>query len=216
MKKPRFVVCLGVPAVGLSGAWLCAAPQSSPAAVDAPKAMTERQHTRREERLRVAPYRKWLNEEVTYIVTDEQRSTFRRLNTDTGREKFIEQFWLRRDPTPGTLENEFREEHYRRFAHANQHLASQNPGWKTDRGRIYIVFGPPDEIDDHSSDSKAAFPFVDWTYRHLDGSARQNRISGHHQIGRGPHVRRSEEFWDSWAALSGSNSWSSKGFREPV
>jgi GWxTD domain-containing protein len=68
-----------------------------------------------------------------------------------------------------TVENEFKEEHYRRIAYANEHFTTGIPGWKTDRGRVYIVHGPPDEIDDHSSDSTAALPFVDWTYRHLDG-----------------------------------------------
>ena len=88
---------------------------------------------------------------VAYIITDEERQAFKRLQTDEEREQFIEQFWLRRDPTPDTVENEFKEEHYRRIAYANEHFASGIPGWKTDRGRIYIVFGPPDEIDSHPS-----------------------------------------------------------------
>ena len=118
------------------------------------KPLTERQKKKNEEKLRKeleTPYRKWLNEDVAYIITDEERSAFKRLQTDEEREQFIEQFWLRRDPTPDTFENEFREEHYRRIAYANEHYASGIPGWETDRGRIYITFGPPDEIESHPS-----------------------------------------------------------------
>jgi len=110
------------------------------------KPMTEKQRKKQEAKLRKeleTPYRKWLNEDVTYIITDEERTAFKRLNTDDEREQFIEQFWLRRDPTPDTEENEFKEEHYRRIAYANEHYASGIPGWKADRGRIYITFGPP-------------------------------------------------------------------------
>jgi GWxTD domain-containing protein len=127
------------------------------------------------------PYRKWLNEDVVYIITDEERATFKSLQTDEEREQFIEQFWLRRDPTPDTVENEFREEHYRRIAYANEHFASLVPGWKTDRGRIYITYGPPDEIEDHSSGGSyqrpaaegggttSTFPFQQWRYRFIEG-----------------------------------------------
>ena len=78
-----------------------------------------------------------------------RRQAWKRLATDEEREQFIEQFWLRRDPTPDTAENEFKEEHYRRIAYANERYASGIPGWKTDRGRIYITFGPPDENESH-------------------------------------------------------------------
>src|SRR5579885_1808682 len=127
------------------------------------------------------PYKKWLNEDVAYIITDEERQAFKRLNTDEEREQFIEQFWLRRDPTPDTVENEFKEEHYRRIAYANEHYASGIPGWKTDRGRIYITFGPPDEIESHPSGgtyerppeegggTTSTFPFEQWRYRYIDG-----------------------------------------------
>jgi len=118
------------------------------------KPLTEKQKKKKEAQLKrelESPYRKWLNEDVSYIITDEERAAFRRLQTDEEREQFIENFWLRRDPTPDTVENEFKEEHYRRIAYANEHFPSGIPGWKTDRGRIYIVYGPPDEIDDHSS-----------------------------------------------------------------
>jgi GWxTD domain-containing protein len=114
------------------------------------KPLSEKERRRREEKLRKeleGPYRKWLSEDVLYIITDEERTAFKRLATDEEREQFIEQFWLRRDPSPDSQENDFKEEHYRRIAYANERYASGIPGWKTDRGRIYITFGPPDEIE---------------------------------------------------------------------
>src|SRR5215470_12927402 len=104
------------------------------------KPMTEKQRKANEAKLRKeleTPYKKWLNEEVVYIITDEERKAFGRLQTDEERQQFIEQFWLRRDPTPDTEENEYREEHYRRIAYANETFTSGVPGWKTDRGMIY-------------------------------------------------------------------------------
>jgi GWxTD domain-containing protein len=116
-----------------------------------------------------APYRKWLNEDVAYIITDEERAALKRLTTDEEREMFIEQFWLRRDPTPGTVENEFKEEHYRRIAYANEHYASSIPGWKTDRGRIYIIYGPPDEIDARRTSGTVEPSSEQWRYRFIEG-----------------------------------------------
>src|SRR5690349_2732548 len=116
------------------------------------KPLSEKQRKKKEEKLRKeleTPYKKWLEEDVGYIITDEERAAWKRLQTDDEREQFIENFWLRRDPTPDTVENEFKEEHYRRIAYANEHFASGIPGWKADRGRIYITFGPPDERDEH-------------------------------------------------------------------
>jgi len=148
------------------------------------KPLSEKERRKREERLRKeleGPYRKWLNEDVAYIITDEERTAFKRLATDDEREQFIEQFWLRRDPTPDTAENEYREEHYRRIAYANERYASGFPGWKSDRGRIYITFGPPDEIDSHPSGgtyerpmeegggTTSTFPFETWRYRWIEG-----------------------------------------------
>ncbi len=127
------------------------------------------------------PYKKWLDEDVSYIITDEERAAFRQLSNDEERDNFIEAFWQRRDPTPDTEENEFKEEHYQRIAYANEHYAAGVPGWKTDRGRIYIVFGKPDEIDSHPSGGSyerpmdegggetSTFPFEDWRYRYIDG-----------------------------------------------
>jgi len=126
-------------------------------------------------------YRKWLDEDVRWIITDEEKSAFMQLSNDEERDQFIEAFWQRRDPTPDTEENEFKEEHYRRIAYANEHFPAGIPGWKTDRGRTYIVFGPADEIDAHPSGGSyerpmeegggetSTFPFETWRYRYLEG-----------------------------------------------
>ncbi len=126
-------------------------------------------------------YRKWLDEDVRWIITDQERSAFMQLSNDEERDQFIEAFWQRRDPTPDTEENEFKEEHYRRIAYANEHYAAGIPGWKTDRGHMYIVFGPADEIESHPSGGTyerpmeegggetSTFPFETWRYRYLEG-----------------------------------------------
>jgi GWxTD domain-containing protein len=115
-------------------------------------------------------YYKWLNEDVAYIVTEAERAEFKRLWSDRQRQVFIEQFWLRRDPTPGTVENEFKEEHYRRIAYANERFATRRAGWKTDRGRMYIIFGPPTENESHPSvGADGEPPHEIWRYRHIDG-----------------------------------------------
>jgi GWxTD domain-containing protein len=128
-------------------------------------------------------YRRWLEEDVGYIITDEERKVFRSLQNDEEREQFIEQFWLRRSPDPDALTNDYKEEHYRRIAYANQHYASGIPGWKTDRGRIYIMYGPPDEVEAHPSGghyerpieegggSTSTYPFEVWRYRYIEGVA---------------------------------------------
>ncbi len=130
-------------------------------------------------------YKNWLNNDVTYIITDEERQAFKQLSNDEERDQFIESFWQRRDPTPDTVENEFKDEHYRRIAYANEHFAAGIPGWRTDRGRMYIVFGPPDEIESHPSGGTyerpieegggetSTYPFEDWRYRHIDGIGEQ-------------------------------------------
>jgi GWxTD domain-containing protein len=126
-------------------------------------------------------YKKWLNEDVVWIITDQERAAFKQLSNDEERDNFIEAFWQRRDPTPDTEENEYKEEHYRRIAYANEHFAAGIPGWKSDRGRIYIMYGPADEIDSHPSGGSyqrpmeegggetSTFPFEDWRYRYLEG-----------------------------------------------
>jgi GWxTD domain-containing protein len=148
------------------------------------KPLTKKQIKRKEKELErelAGPWKKWLNEDVVYIITDEEKKAFKQLKTDEERQQFVEQFWLRRDPTPDTEENEYKEEHYRRIAYANDHYASGIPGWKTDRGMIYIKYGPPDEIDSHPSGGSyerpieegggetSTYPFEDWRYRYLDG-----------------------------------------------
>jgi len=123
-----------------------------------------------------------LDEDLLYIITDEERAAFNRLQTDEERESFLENFWLRRDPYPDTPENEYKDEHYARIAYANDKFASGIPGWKTDRGRIYITFGPPDSIDesmptggtyyrpfDEGGGVTSVFPFEKWRYRYIEG-----------------------------------------------
>ena len=126
-------------------------------------------------------YKKWLDEDVVYIISPEERSAFLHLTTNEEREQFIEAFWQRRNPDPDSPENTYKEEHYRRIAYANEHYASGIPGWKTDRGRIYIMWGPPDETDSHPSGGTyerppeegggetTTYPFEDWRYRYLEG-----------------------------------------------
>src|SRR3970282_775243 len=140
----------------------------------------EKRNKKLEKELETA-YRKWLQEDVLYILTTEERDAFLHLNSDEEREQFIEQFWLRRDPTPDSIENEFREEHYRRIAYANERFSSGKPGWRTDRGRIYIAWGPPDDIESHPSGgayyrpmeegggSTSTSAFEQWRYRYLEG-----------------------------------------------
>jgi GWxTD domain-containing protein len=145
---------------------------------------TEKQRKQQKRNLNVElskTYKKWLNEDVVWIISDEERAAFKQLTNDEERDNFIEAFWQRRDPTPDTEENEYKEEHYRRIAYTNEHFAAGVPGWKTDRGRIYIMYGPPDEIDSHPSGGSyerpieegggetSTFPFEDWRYRYLEG-----------------------------------------------
>jgi GWxTD domain-containing protein len=170
-------------------------PQTTPAATPAPaqpsdqgdplkRPPNEKQKKQQKRNLNVElskTYKKWLNEDVVWIITDEERAAFKQLSNDEERDNFIEAFWQRRDPTPDTEENEYKEEHYRRIAYANEHFAAGIPGWKSDRGRIYIMYGPPDEIDSHPSGGTyerpmeegggetSTFPFEDWRYRYLEG-----------------------------------------------
>lgn len=126
-------------------------------------------------------YRKWLQEDVVYIITDAEREVFLKLQTDAERDHFIEQFWRRRDPTPNDSINEFKEEHYRRLQYANERFTAGIPGWKTDRGMVYIKYGPPDDIQDYPAGSTyirprhegggttLVHPFQVWRYNHLQG-----------------------------------------------
>jgi GWxTD domain-containing protein len=126
-------------------------------------------------------YKKWVDEDVRWIITDQELQAFKSLGNDEERDQFIENFWLRRNPNPDSPENEYREEHYARIAYANEHFAAGKPGWRTDRGHIYIAFGKPDNIDSHPSGGSyerpmeegggntSTFPFEIWHYRYLEG-----------------------------------------------
>ncbi len=126
-------------------------------------------------------YKTWLDQDVRWIITDQEMQAFKHLSNDEERDQFIENFWLRRNPNPDSPENEFREEHYARIAYANEHFAAGKPGWKTDRGHIYIAYGKPDSIDSHPSGGSyerpmeegggntSTFPFETWHYRYLEG-----------------------------------------------
>jgi GWxTD domain-containing protein len=128
-----------------------------------------------------SPYKTWLNEDVVYIISPDERKAFLQLETNEEREQFIEQFWLRRSDNPDLPDNDFKEEHYRRIAYANEHFASGVPGWKTDRGRTYIMWGKPDEIESHPSGgtydrpmeegggTTTTYPWERWRYRYLEG-----------------------------------------------
>ncbi|HEX9544473.1 MAG TPA: GWxTD domain-containing protein [Pyrinomonadaceae bacterium] len=153
-------------------------------------------------------YKDWLEKDVTYIITDEERRAFKKLATDDEREKFIEEFWRRRDPDPDTEENEFKEEYYERIAYANEHFASGIPGWKSDRGRIWIMYGKPDERETHPAGgnyerpsyegggSTSTYPFETWFYRYLPGVGSGVEIefvdptgSGEYRIARNPNEK---------------------------
>ena len=172
MRYSRFLVIFVVLGLGFSTVYSFAA---SPA--DKPKSNKRNQDGSD----RTQYYKKWLDEDVTYIISDEERKVFKDLKTDEEREAFIEQFWNHRNPDPRSPDNTFKEEQYRRIAYANQMFASGIPGWKTDRGRIYIMYGKPDETEDHPTGgaynrpfnegggTTTTYPFVDWWYRHIDG-----------------------------------------------
>ncbi|HLW86339.1 MAG TPA: GWxTD domain-containing protein [Candidatus Sulfotelmatobacter sp.] len=146
--------------------------------IDAKKKKQQERDYRKEIK---GPYKKWLDEDVVWIITDEEKAAFKQLSNDEERDSFIEAFWQRRDPTPDTEENEYKEEHYQRIAYANEHFAAGIPGWKSDRGRIYIMYGKADEIEAHPSGGTyerpmeegggetSTFPFETWRYRYLEG-----------------------------------------------
>ncbi len=152
----------------------------------------EKRNREREESLRKETsdqyLKKWLDQDVIYIISEEERAAFKQLATDEERYQFIEQFWLRRDPTPETIENEFRDEHYQRIAYANERFGSGWPGWQTDRGRIYITWGPPDQVESRPSGSDyvrsyedgggtmRAAPYEIWRYRYLEGTDLGNEV----------------------------------------
>jgi GWxTD domain-containing protein len=152
-----------------------------------PQTLTKEQRSEQKKRARKTlkeldtPYRQWLNEDVVYIISPDERNAFLQLATNEEREQFIEQFWLRRSSNPDLPDNDFKEEHYRRIAYANEHYASGIPGWKTDRGRMYIMWGPADEVESHPTGgtydrpmeegggSTTTYPWETWRWRYLEG-----------------------------------------------
>lgn len=150
-------------------------------------------------------FKRWLKEDVIYIISPEEKAAFEKLATDEEREQFIEQFWVRRDPDPDTPENPTREEHYRRIAYANEHFASGRAGWRTDRGRMYVAWGKPDSIESNPTGhvydrpqwqgggSTTTYAYETWWYRHLEGVGDDIEIefvdpsgSGEYRIARTP------------------------------
>ncbi len=140
-------------------------PQAAPQIPATPRPSPEPQPTRPITNL---AYEQWVDQDVVWIISPEERSAFRRLETDEERQMFIEQFWLRRDPTPDTRANELVEEHYRRVAWSNDRFTAAIPGWQTDRGMVYIKFGPPDEKESHPEENGAR-AYEKWRYRFLEG-----------------------------------------------
>jgi GWxTD domain-containing protein len=182
----------GAPASNTSAS-AAAAPSATPAGAQGQagdqadplkRSPTEKQKKQQKRSLNIElskTYKRWLNEDVAYIISDQERAAFKQLSNDEERDNFIEAFWQRRDPTPDTEENEYKEEHYRRIAYSNEHFAAGVPGWKTDRGRMYIMYGPADEVDSHPSGGSyerpieegggetSTFPFETWRYRYIEG-----------------------------------------------
>ncbi|HEV7904194.1 MAG TPA: GWxTD domain-containing protein [Pyrinomonadaceae bacterium] len=162
-------------------------------------------------------YKEWVDKDVAYIITDAERSAFKKLITDEEREQFIEAFWQRRDPDPDTDENEYKEQYYERIAYANEHYASGIPGWKTDRGRIYITFGKPDSVEAHPSGgsydrpsyhgggSTTTYPFEVWFYRYLEGIGSGIEIEFVDPTGTGEYrIARSPDEKDALAMVPGA------------
>lgn len=158
-------------------------PATAPTEVPQNQKLTKEQKQKQKKALKEldSAYKTWLNEDVTYIISPSERSAFLQLETNEEREQFIEAFWLRRSTNPDLPDNDFKEEHYRRIAYANEHFASGKPGWMTDRGKIYIIWGKPDEIESHPTGgtydrpmsegggSTTTYPWETWRYRYMDG-----------------------------------------------
>jgi GWxTD domain-containing protein len=182
MRRVCWTILLVFLSLGLLSSIPSAAQDPSPAQAtpSKPQSAKDRKQQARKLAKESAPYTKWMNEEVIYIITKEEREAFLRLTTNEEREQYIEDFWRRRNPDPDSPENSYREEHYRRIAYANERFSSGIPGWKTDRGHIYILWGPPDEIDSHPSGgtydrpaqqgggTTTTYPWELWRYRHLE------------------------------------------------
>jgi GWxTD domain-containing protein len=198
-RHPRFYIVFLLAVLGVSGCFLVQAQEKNSKSGSSAQAQPDGQQDplkrpRKNDDQGAAKeklggvYKKWLDEDVRWIITDEELSAFKKLSNNAERDIFIEGFWQRRDPTPDTAENEYKEEHYRRIAYANEHFAAGMPGWRTDRGRIYIMYGPATSIDSHpmggpyqrSSEEGGGqtetFPFEVWRYRYLEGIGQEIEI----------------------------------------
>lgn len=178
---------LGVVAVPCVAAWAQSTPaegQNQEGVDPLKRQLSDQEKFKRNKELKQelkGAYKTWLNQDVRWIITDQEAKAFKSLSNDEERDAFIEAFWQRRNPNPDSPENEYREEHYRRIAYANEHFAAGKPGWMTDRGHIYIAYGKPDSIDSHPSGGSyqrpmdegggetSTFPFETWHYRYLEG-----------------------------------------------
>ncbi len=161
--------------VGLLPASSISAAQSSPRAPSSQR--PDRLHAEERDDY----FQKWLSQDVVYIISPQEKEVFSKLSTPEEKENFIEQFWYRRDPDLSTSQNEFKEEHYRRIAYANESFASGVAGWMSDRGRVYIIHGPPAQIESRPSGgtynrplhegggTTSTFPFETWRYRYIPG-----------------------------------------------
>jgi GWxTD domain-containing protein len=159
------------------------APAQDPGTAPQPQKLDKEQKRKLKKTLKEldTPYKQWLNEDVVYIISPEEHTAFLQLSTNEEREQFIEQFWLRRSTNPDLPDSDFKEEHYRRIAYANEHFASGIPGWKTDRGRMYIMWGPADEVESHPTGgtydrpmdegggSTTTYAWESWRYRYMEG-----------------------------------------------
>jgi GWxTD domain-containing protein len=182
MRRVCWMILPAALSFGLLSSRSVSAQDQPPAPKTPSKPFRQKDHKQQARRLakESAPYTTWLTEEVPYIITKEERDAFLRLGTNEEREQYIEEFWRRRNPDPDSPENAYREEHYRRIAYVNERFSSGIPGWKTDRGHIYILWGPPDEIESHPSGgtyerppeqgggSTTTYPWELWRYRHLE------------------------------------------------
>ncbi|HEV2880254.1 MAG TPA: GWxTD domain-containing protein [Pyrinomonadaceae bacterium] len=175
----------------------------------------ERPRAKKEEVKKI--YREWPDKDVAYIITNAERDAYKKLATDDEREQFIEGFWQRRDPDPDTDENEYKEQYYERIAYANEHYASGIPGWKTDRGRIYITFGKPDSVESHPTGgsydrpsyhgggSTTTYPFETWFYRYIEGVGSGIEIEFVDPTGTGEYrIARSPDEKDALAMVPGA------------
>jgi GWxTD domain-containing protein len=190
--------------------------QNQPAAPK-PQSAKDRKQQARKLAKESAPFTTWVTEEVPYIITKEELEAFQRLTTNEEREQYIEDFWRRRNPDPDSPENAYREEHYRRIAYANERFSSGIPGWKTDRGHIYILWGPPDEIDSHPSGgtydrpaqqgggTTTTYPWELWRYRHLEDIGDNIEIEFVDTIGSGEfHITMDPGEKDALAKVPGA------------